>query len=63
LRNTKDRFREIKLRYDDRCVDCGREVSRGDWVVWDEIARKVYCARCGEHLPVQGELLLKRERE
>jgi len=59
----KDRFTDIKLRYDDRCVDCGCELPRGAFVVWDAMARKVYCERCGEHLPVQGGLDLKRSRQ
>ncbi len=60
MRRLKSRFRDMTIRYDSKCTECGAAVPRGSPAVWDLVFSKVYCAKCGEHLPVQGDLSLKK---
>lgn len=55
-----DRF-WMTARFDSTCAECDEPIQRGERFVFDKVARKGYCASCGEDL--QGPDPLKDEED
>lgn len=61
---TRQRYQDIRARFDTNCAQCKERIIRGTWAVWDSKAHKLYCAApCGKHLPVQSGLFLPQEQQ
>ena len=47
--------KEIKSRYDGKCVKCGRDIKQGWTIFYDSDGKKVYCQPCGQSMAENGE--------